>query len=104
MTGPVAGASRIPSVAAPREAGESDATRADLVRLIYDGEYEREHADVRELLLDPIFDPREGLSLPEAGRRAYERCRVVHARLERPVEIVRNPGRLFALAGWFSLL
>src|SRR5947209_9795530 len=100
MTRPV----ETPIPTATAAGSETGAARADLVRLVYDGGYEREHADVRAMLLDPIFDPREGLTLAEAGRLAYDRCRLVHSRLERPLEMLRNPGRLFALAGWFSLL
>ncbi|MFF3616977.1 acyl-CoA dehydrogenase [Streptomyces sp. NPDC002580] len=77
---------------------------ADLTRLLFDGRYEQAHKDIGELLLDPIFDPREGLTMNEAGKLAYERSRVVHAALERPVEILRDPWRLFALAEWPSLV
>lgn len=78
--------------------------RADLLRLVHDGTFEQVHKDIRDALLDPVFDPREGLSLSEAGRLAYERSRFVHGRLERPREIIGNPRRLFALAEWPSLL
>ncbi|MGH3962191.1 MAG: acyl-CoA dehydrogenase [Pseudonocardiaceae bacterium] len=81
-----------------------DTTRADLTRLVYDGTYEQVHEDIRAALLDRIFDAREGLSLPEAGRLAYQRSRYLHGQLERPMEILRNPRRLFALAEWPSLL
>ncbi|GAB3488244.1 acyl-CoA dehydrogenase [Amycolatopsis cihanbeyliensis] len=83
--------------------GDAD-PRAELTRLLFAGSYERVHADIRAALLDPVFDPREGLSLPEAGRLAYERSRHIHGRLERPREILRDPRRLFALAEWPSLL
>lgn len=86
------------------ESDESDAGRAELARLVFDGTYENVHADIRTLLMDPVFDARDGLSLPEAGRLAYERSRFVHGRLERPLEILKNPRRLFALAEWPSLL
>ena len=78
--------------------------RADLTRLVYDGTFEQDHADLRDALLDPMFDPREGLSLPQTGRLAYQRCRWLHARLERPLQILRHPRRLLALAEWPSLL
>ncbi|MET3982281.1 acyl-CoA dehydrogenase [Streptomyces sp. PvR034] len=77
---------------------------ADLTRLLFDGRYEEAHKDISELLLDPVFDPREGLTMNEAGKLAYERSRVVHGGLERPVEILRDPWRLFALAEWPSLV
>ncbi|WP_223736148.1 acyl-CoA dehydrogenase family protein [Streptomyces purpurogeneiscleroticus] len=83
----------------------SDAShRDDLTRLVFDGSYEQTHADIKETLLDPIFDAREGLTLREAGLLAYERSRFLHGKLERPTEIVRTPRRLFALAEWPSLL
>ncbi|MER5727689.1 acyl-CoA dehydrogenase [Streptomyces sp. NPDC002138] len=77
---------------------------ADLTRLLFDGRYEQAHKDISELLLDPVFDPREGLTMNEAGKLAYARSRVVHGGLERPVEILRDPWRLFALAEWPSLV
>jgi acyl-CoA oxidase len=76
----------------------------ELLRLVFDGNYERVHRDIREILLDPIFDPHSDLTLAEAGRLAYTRSRFVHGQLERPLEILRNPLRLFALAEWPSLL
>ncbi|QXE32942.1 hypothetical protein KQY30_00160 [Streptomyces sp. GMY02] len=82
----------------------NDVRRADLADLVFDGTYEEVHEDIRAALLDPVFDAREGLTLAESGRLAYERSRYLHSRLERPVEIVRNPRRLFALAEWPSLL
>lgn len=83
---------------------DDDSGRADLVRLVFDGRYERDHEDIRATLLDPIFDPHPGLTLDEAGLLAYARARFVHSRLESPVAIIRNPRRLFALAEWPSLL
>lgn len=77
---------------------------ADLSRLLFDGRYEQTHQDLHELLLDPLFDPREGLTMAEAGKLAYERSRAVHAGLERPREILADPWRLFALAEWPSLV
>ncbi|MFD8866662.1 acyl-CoA dehydrogenase [Streptomyces sp. NPDC059590] len=77
---------------------------ADLSRLLFDGGYEQTHQDLHELLLDPLFDPREGLNMDEAGKLAYERSRAVHAGLERPREILADPWRLFALAEWPSLV
>lgn len=77
---------------------------AELSRLLFDGRYEQTHQDLHELLLDPVFDPREGLNMTEAGKLAYERSRAVHAGLERPREILADPWRLFALAEWPSLV
>jgi acyl-CoA oxidase len=77
---------------------------AELSRLLFDGRYEQTHQDLHELLLDPVFDPREGLTLAEAGKLAYERSRFVHAALERPRKILADPWRLFALAEWPSLV
>ncbi|MFE6411086.1 acyl-CoA dehydrogenase [Streptomyces sp. NPDC057837] len=77
---------------------------AELSRLLFDGRYKQTHQDIRDLLLDPLFDPREGLTMDEAGKLAYERSRAVHAGLERPREILADPWRLFALAEWPSLV
>ncbi|MEU6157865.1 acyl-CoA dehydrogenase [Streptomyces sp. NPDC047130] len=77
---------------------------AELSRLLFDGRYEQTHQNLHELLLDPVFDPREGLNMTEAGKLAYERSRAVHAGLERPREILADPWRLFALAEWPSLV
>ncbi|WP_324787224.1 acyl-CoA dehydrogenase [Streptomyces sp. H51] len=82
----------------------TSSARADLSRLLFDGRYEQTHQDLHELLLDPVFDPRQGLTMTEAGKLAYERSRAVHAALERPREILADPWRLFALAEWPSLL
>lgn len=79
-------------------------TQDELLHLVFAGNYERIHKDIREILFDPIFDYHSNLTLPEAGRLAYVRSRLVHGRLERPLEILRNPLRLFALAEWPSLL
>jgi acyl-CoA oxidase len=76
----------------------------EIVRLVFDGGFEADHEDIRDALRHPIFDPRSGLSLAYAGRLAYRRTQRLHERLERPVEVVRNPARLFALAEWSSLL
>ncbi|MFI1303416.1 acyl-CoA dehydrogenase family protein [Streptomyces sioyaensis] len=81
-----------------------DAHRTDLTRLVFDGTYEQTHADIKEALLDPLFDAREGLTLQEAGRLAYQRSRFLHGKVARPTEAVRAPRRLFALAEWPSLL
>ncbi|MEU6862218.1 acyl-CoA dehydrogenase [Streptomyces sp. NPDC046876] len=77
---------------------------ADLTRLLFDGRYEQTHKDLHDLLLDPVFDPREGLDMTGAGKLAYERSRAVHAALESPREILADPWRLFALAEWPSLV
>ncbi|MFE1320606.1 acyl-CoA dehydrogenase [Kitasatospora phosalacinea] len=82
----------------------TSAAAAELSRLLFDGRYEQVHEDIRELLLDPVFDAREGLTMTEAGQLAYRRSRFVHAGLERPLEVLRDPWRLFALAEWPSLL
>ncbi|MFD7735705.1 acyl-CoA dehydrogenase [Kitasatospora phosalacinea] len=82
----------------------TSAATDDLSRLLFDGRYEQAHRDVRALLLDPVFDAREGLTMTEAGQLAYRRSRFVHGALERPLEILRDPWRLFALAEWPSLL
>ena len=82
----------------------SAAQQQELVAVVFDGQYERVHQDIRDLLLDPIFDPRTGLTLAEAGRLSYVRSRFMHRRLERPLAILRNPLRLFALAEWPSLM
>ncbi|MFJ1647622.1 acyl-CoA dehydrogenase [Streptomyces sp. NPDC088258] len=76
----------------------------DLSALLFDGEYEETHRDIRAALLDPVFDPREGLSPKDSGKLTYERSRMLHSALERPIEMLRRPRRLFALAEWAPLL
>jgi acyl-CoA oxidase len=91
--------------AAPARApGAHERTAADLVRLVYDGAYERVHADIHAALSDPLFDHRPGLAMDEAGKLAYERSRFLHAKLGRPSAVVADPARLFALAEWPSVL
>jgi acyl-CoA oxidase len=75
-----------------------------MVQVVFDGTYDRLHKDIREVLFDPVFDPVSDLTVTEAGRLSYARSRFVHGRLERPLDILRNPLRLFALAEWPSLL
>ncbi|WP_063740655.1 acyl-CoA dehydrogenase [Streptomyces flavochromogenes] len=72
--------------------------------LLFDGEYEETHRDIRAVLFDPAFDPREGLTSVEAGKLTYTRSRVLHRDLERPRDMLRRPRRLFALAEWAPLL
>jgi acyl-CoA oxidase len=79
-------------------------SRNALLRILFDGQYEEVHADIRNLLRDPIFDARAELTLSDAGRLAYDRSRFVHSRLERPLQFVKNPARLFALAEWPALM
>ena len=88
----------------PATAADLQAARAELIGVVFDGTFDHAHKDIRELLLDGIFDAREGLSLPAAGRLAYQRSRFVHGQLERPLQILADPLRLFALAEWPALL
>jgi acyl-CoA oxidase len=78
--------------------------RDELRDLLFAGTFESHHQSIRDALFDPVFDPRQGLNLEQAGRLAYARSRHVHAALERPLQILANPRRLFALAEWPSLL
>lgn len=78
--------------------------RDELRDLLFAGTFESDHQTIRDVLLDPIFDPQPGLNMEQAGRLAYARSRHVHAALERPLQILANPRRLFALAEWPSLL
>lgn len=83
---------------------EAQPASAELLHLIFDGNFEQVHREVRDVLFDPIFDAREGLTLQQAGELAYERSRFVHSQLERPLQILSNPLRLFALAEWPCVL
>ncbi len=74
-----------------------------LREILFAGTFETTHRDLRDILLDPIFDPQPGLTQAEAGRLSYARSRVVHSRIEPPKQILQNPLRLFALAEWPSL-
>ncbi|MFI8166560.1 acyl-CoA dehydrogenase [Streptomyces sp. NPDC085931] len=89
--------------ATPRH-GDDGIPGTGLSGLLFDEEYEETHHDIRAVLFDPVFDPREGLSPRESGQLTYERSRVLHAALERPVSMLDRPRRLFALAEWSSLL
>ncbi|WP_198120185.1 acyl-CoA dehydrogenase family protein [Massilia rhizosphaerae] len=82
----------------------STSTSAVLRDIVFDGNYERVHEDIRAVLFDPAFDPHAGLTLEQAGRVSYARSRLVHGRLEEPLAFLRNPQRLFALAEWPSLV
>jgi acyl-CoA oxidase len=83
---------------------DAEACSAEVTRLLFDGTYQRVHEDVHDVLYDPIFAPRPGLTMDEAGRLAYDRARLVHSRLAAPSAHVEDPLRLFALAEWPSLL
>lgn len=89
--------------AAPRH-GDDGVVVPDLSGLLFDGEYEETHRDILAVLLDPAFDPHEGLAPRESGKLTYERSRVLHRELERPLSMLRQPRRLFALAEWAPLL
>jgi acyl-CoA oxidase len=83
----------------------SDPARSDeLAALLFDGAYDEVHRDIAQALHDPVFDAHEGLSMPERGRLAHRRARVLHGRLESPQRVVADPRRLFALAEWPPLL
>jgi acyl-CoA oxidase len=95
---------RAEELPAPAQPAPAQPDRAELLDLVFDGNFERVHRDLRDVLFDPIFDAREGLTLQQAGELAYERSRFVHSRLERPLQILGNPLRLFALAEWPCVL
>lgn len=78
--------------------------RDELRDLLFAGTFESHHQAIRDALFDPLFDPQAGLNMEQAGRLAYARSRHMHAALERPLQILANPRRLFALAEWPSLL
>ncbi|MER7990219.1 acyl-CoA dehydrogenase [Streptomyces noursei] len=84
--------------------GDAGRLTPSLSGLLFDGEYEETHRDIRAILFDPVFDPHEGLAPRESGKLTYERSRVLHGRLERPLSMLRRPRRLFALAEWSPLL
>src|SRR5579872_2345727 len=92
------------TVSALRVDQASLTTREELFEIVFDGNYESVHQDVRELLFDPIFAHRSNLTLSQAGRLSYERSRALHRKLEKPLDILRNPLRLYALAEWCGLL
>ncbi|MFE3775542.1 acyl-CoA dehydrogenase [Streptomyces sp. NPDC059122] len=91
-----------PQAAPPH--GDDDVLTPSLSGLLFDGEYEETHRDIRATLFDPVFDPHEGLAPRESGKLTYERCRALHGQLERPLSMLRRPRRLFALAEWSPLL
>lgn len=75
----------------------------ELIDLVFDGQFDSHHRDLRDIILDPIFDHHAGLNLVEAGHLSYERCRSVHRRIEEPLKVLSTPQRLFALAEWPAL-
>ncbi|ANN15873.1 acyl-CoA oxidase [Amycolatopsis orientalis] len=82
----------------------ADRCKEDLVRIVYDGEFARIHRDLRAVLADPVFDPRENLTKREAGLLSYERTFRMQRALGPAVDLVADPMRLFAVTEWSSLL
>ncbi|WP_255501192.1 acyl-CoA dehydrogenase [Mitsuaria sp. WAJ17] len=78
--------------------------RGQVLDFVFDGKFERYHADLAKLLEDPIFNYQAGLNQSQAGHLTYERSRFVHARIESPLEVLSQPYRLFALAEWPALM
>lgn len=79
-------------------------SREALLQIVFDGNYERVHREIRDAMFDPVFAHRSDFTLSEAGRLSYARSRALHGKLEKPVDILRNPFRLYALAEWCGLL
>ncbi|EME54946.1 acyl-CoA dehydrogenase [Amycolatopsis decaplanina] len=86
------------------KATPSDPCLEDLARIVYDGEFERIHSDLRDVLKDPVFDPRENLNKHEAGRLSYDRTFRMQRGLGSAVDLVADPMRMFAVTEWSSLL
>ncbi|MEU9187856.1 acyl-CoA dehydrogenase [Streptomyces sp. NPDC048484] len=87
--------------------GTAPRTSADvheLIGLVYDGDFEAVHQPLREVLQDPVFDRREGLTMAEQGRLAYTRGRVVHERAVPPRDVLADPRHLYAIGEWPALL
>lgn len=78
--------------------------RDELVAIVFDGNFETVHQDIRNALFDPVFEHHPNLTLAQAGRLSYERSRKLHSKLEAPLEILGNPLRLYALAEWCGLM
>jgi acyl-CoA oxidase len=76
----------------------------ELIEIVFDGNFEMVHRDFRDTLFDKIFDSHSELTLHQAGRVSYDRCRFIHARIDEPLDLVANPQKLFALAEWPSLV
>ncbi|MBL1115339.1 hypothetical protein JK364_23500 [Streptomyces sp. 110] len=92
------------SVARTEEETQEETERAELVDLVFDGDFEAVHRPIREAVADPLFDPREGLTMEDQGRLAYERARLIHRRAGPAGEIIADPRRLFAVNEWPSLM
>jgi len=82
----------------------TDRCQEDLVRIVYDGEFDRIHRALRDVLKDPVFDPRENLNKHEAGRLSYDRTFRMQRGLGSAVDLVADPLRMFAVTEWSSLL
>jgi acyl-CoA oxidase len=79
-------------------------SKDELINVIFDGNFETVHKDFRDCLFDKIFDPHSGLTLHQAGRVSYDRCRFIHGRIDKPLDLLANPQKLFALAEWPCLV
>jgi acyl-CoA oxidase len=92
------------TAAAPEDDATDDRCQDDLVRLVYDGEFDRVHRDLRDVVKDPVFDPQENLNKHEAGLLSYDRTFCVQRALGSATDLVADPMRMFAVTEWSSLL
>ncbi|MFE5565708.1 acyl-CoA dehydrogenase [Amycolatopsis japonica] len=88
----------------PLDPAAAELCKEDLVRLVYDGEFTRVHSDLRDVLSDPVFDPRENLNKQQAGLVSYDRTFRMQRALGPAVDLVADPMRMFAVTEWSSLL
>ncbi|MEV6024659.1 acyl-CoA dehydrogenase [Streptomyces sp. NPDC052036] len=76
----------------------------EIVNLVFDGDFDTVHRPIRETVADPLFDRRDGLTMTEQGRLAYERIRLIHQHAGCAQEVIRDARRLFALSEWPALM
>ncbi|MFF4755507.1 acyl-CoA dehydrogenase family protein [Streptomyces sp. NPDC002514] len=76
----------------------------ELIDLVFDGDFEEIHAPIREAVTDGLFSRREGLTMTEQGRLAYERTRLIHEHAGAAEGIIADPRRLFAVSEWPALM
>lgn len=76
----------------------------ELTTLVFDGKFDTYHRIVRDALFDPAFDALSGMTMKQAGKQAYERCRYIHKKVGGPLAMMEDPNFLYVLSEWPSLL
>ncbi|MEV5646069.1 acyl-CoA dehydrogenase [Streptomyces flaveolus] len=82
----------------------NDKERDDLIDLVFDGDFDSVHRPIRDAVADPLFDRRDGLTMTEQGRLAYERIRLIHQHVGSAEKVISDARRLFAVSEWPALM